>query len=349
MCYEKPSYNWDTLAYMAIVLDVEQDDITKIHQATYRIAQAEIPNDKYTLITDTSHAVKKNVLNNPDKFFQYTSFFRVKPFYIALSYLTYKIGVPLSKAPIIPSVLSFIAISILLAWSFTRTFSMGLALLLSLCIMVSPPVLEAARLATPDALSTFILLFVCYLLLRSTSWAWIFIFLSMSILVRLDNIVFAIIVLCFQFFRPMENDTRKIPWFVFLGLIILWAFAAFLIMKYANIENGFEEFYGGLSKKINPITVIKEAVIGLNTVQTSQLSIILAISAIILFYKKQLTFKSLNPQQYLFLILMSYLVVRYVMFPDLTTRFYLPVYIMSAALALESIPSLIMSQLNSKE
>lgn len=341
VCYKKPAYNWDTLAYMAILLNGEEDDVVKIHQTTYKVAEAEIPADKYRLMTDTSHAVKKDVLNNPAKFFQYTSFFRIKPFYTGLSYLAYKGGIPLSKAPVVPSVFSFIAISLLLVWSFNKFFTGWLTALLSLCIMVSPPVLEAARLATPDALSTLIILFAFYLLLESSSWGWIIFVLSLSILVRVDNIMLALIVICFQAFTPISNAKGKIPGFVFWGAAAIWILYAFWIMNYANIQNGFENFYGGLYKKANPLTVLREAVIGINTVQTSHLSIVLSITAVILFYKRPFTFKSLNQRQLLFLMLMIYLVVRYTIFPDLTTRFYLPVYIMSVVLALEAIPEFI--------
>ena len=312
VCYEKPLFNWETLAFRAIVLDVEEDDEVKIHQTTYRKALEEIPSDKYSLMTDTNHSIKKEVLNNSDIFFQYISFFRVKPLYIALPYLSYKVGIPLSKAPILPSVFSFIAIALLLVWSFSKFFTTWLEALLSICIMVSPPIIEAARLATPDALSTFVIIIPCFLLLQSSSWLWIVLVLSISIFVRVDNIIFAVIVMCFQIMRPMEGEKNKISQVVFWGSILFWVLAAFLIMKYANIQNGFEEFYGGLSKKRSPFNILKEVVNGLNTLQTSQLSIILAVTALILFYKQQYRFKSLNQQQYIFLILLVHLVVRFV-------------------------------------
>ncbi len=344
VCYEKPLYNWDTLAYMAIVLGFEEDDITKIHQSIYNIAQQEIPIDKYALMTDTTHMVKKDVLNHPDKFLQYTSFFRVKPLYTFLSYAAYKVGLPLSKAPFVPSVFSFVAISFLLVWLFSKFFPEWLSAILSLCIVISPPILEAARLATPDALSTLVILIAFCLLMNSSSWVWIIFILSLSILVRVDNIILAGIILFFQYFMLREQAKNKIPHLAFWIIIALWIGFAFWLMVHANIQNGFENFYGGLSKKVNFLMILKESVTGLNTLQTSHLSIVMAICALILFYGKAFSIRSLNQSQYLFLLMIFYLVIRYVMFPDLTTRFFLPVYIISIVLAMEEIPALVKNQ-----
>jgi hypothetical protein len=109
------------------------------------------------------------------------------------------------------------------------------------------------------------------------------------------------------------------------------------ILYYASYQNGFEIFFGGLSKKGNPLTVLKEASIGLDTLQSSHLSIVVLISAMILFYKRKFSWSQLNQQQYIFIILIIWLTLRYMMFPDFSTRFFLPVYIMCPVLALEAI------------
>jgi hypothetical protein len=345
--YMKPSYNFDTLPYMAVLLNSESSDSVKIHQTIYHVAKAEIPIDQFTLMTDTSIVLRKNVLKSSNQFFQFTSFFRIKPLYTRLSYLAYKMGLPLSKAPIAPSVFSFVAISILLLWFFNSFLKeVWIAALLSLSIMVSPPILEAARLATPDALSTLFLLIASYLFLKSSFWGWTVFVLSLSILVRVDNIIFATIFISFQTFAPSKIGTPKMNKLVFLSSLALWIICALWIMKSANIQNGFESFYGGLSKKMDLMIVLKEAFIGLATLQTSDLSIILGVTAFILFYKTPFTFRSLNLYQYFFLMMATYFMVRYVMFPNLTTRFFLSVYISSVVLAVDAIAKLIKNKID---
>ena len=347
VCYEKPLYNWDTLPYMGVLLDVEDDDVNRIYQNTYRIAREEIPANRYKSLVDTL-AFKNDLLKNPEKFFQFTSFFRIKPFYTALSYSAYKAGVPLSKAPVIPSIISFVMISLLLVWWFSQFFSGWVAALLSLCVMVSPPLLEAARQATPDALSTLITLIAFYLLLNHSPRGWLIFVLSISIAVHVGNVVLAVVIIFFLIFFPSKSQDAKMPRAALLIPVVLWIAYAIWIMSFANIHNGFDLFYGGVSKKTNLLIVFKEAFIGLNTLQSSHLSIVLAISTVILFYGKPFKLKSLTKHQYLFLIMLTYLAARYFMFPDLSTRFYLPIYIMSIVLSLEAIYSLTRNSVSEK-
>jgi hypothetical protein len=335
-CYEKAAYNWDTLPYIAIILNADDEDLASVHRKTYAAAQAEIPEQFYQRMVDTTHVLRKTVLNDVTKFFQYTSFFRIKPLYNAFSYAAYKAGIPLTKAPIIPSVFSFLAIAMIIPFWLNKFFAFWLAVVTSLCIMVSPPILEIARLATPDGFGTLVLLIAIFAIKEQVAWYWVTLLLTISILIRVDNILFAVIASAFQAFTLLGSDKSKLPGTAFGMLVLLWGFYAFWIMYSSNFENGFANFYGGLSKKGNPITVITDAATGFNTLQTSYLTVLLAICSIVLFYKTN-TGLSFNPAQYVFLMLMVYFVVRFVLFPDLTTRFFLFLYIALILLSLESI------------
>jgi hypothetical protein len=107
----------------------------------------------------------------------------------------------------------------------------------------------------------------------------------------------------------------------------------------SEYDNGFEAFYGGLYKKGNPSLLFNEAFVGLNTLQTSYLAVV-GIGLVAVFYKKGASLRQLNASQYLFLMVLASSLVRYILFPDLTTRFFLAVYILSWVFIVESIAGL---------
>ncbi|HYG20726.1 MAG TPA: hypothetical protein VD816_17430 [Ohtaekwangia sp.] len=336
MSYQKPSYNWDTLAYMAIILNYEEQDVNKVFKTTLTEARATMPARSYHLLTDTAHALRKELMADVNTFFQYTSFFRVKPLYNLSSYLAYRAGFPLAKAPVIPSIVSYLAIAFLSLFWLRSFFPLWLAAVLSLSIMIAPPMLEAARLATPDALSTVIVLGSIFMIRKQVAWHWIVLMLTVAILVRVDNVMFAAIVLVGLIKIP-SSSVRPAPKLPQTAVaIVCWALLTGWIMYNASYQNGFENFYGGLSNKTEFVSIIKNAFTGLYTLQTSHLSNILAICAVLLFYRTNWR-AGLNVSQYLFLVLMFYAAVRFIMFPDLTTRFFLVIYVMCVWLSLERI------------
>src|SRR5690554_6050907 len=91
-CYMRPLYNWDMLAYAAVVLDDGQISPDELHEKVYHVASEEIPVEPYSLMADTTHYLRKQVLQSPERFYQFLSFFRVKPLYTALCNFFYSAG-----------------------------------------------------------------------------------------------------------------------------------------------------------------------------------------------------------------------------------------------------------------
>jgi hypothetical protein len=327
---------------MAVILNQTDDDIVRVHFNTYRTAKEEIPGNMYELMVDTTHEFKKTALNNPAKFFEYTSFFRIKPAYTWVCYMAYRAGVPLSKAPIVPSVLSFILIAFILVFLLSGSFDVWVAALLSLSIMVSPPMLEAAREAVPDTFSAFVIL-IYFSLVFQSRYSWISILiLSLSILIRLDNIIFAIVAIGYLFTFTSYFGKTRLSAIILCITALAWIAYTVWLIDFFEIKVAYE-FYGGLGKMINPLNRLKEMVVGLNTVQTSHFGILVMACGVALFYGRKLKFQSMSLNQHLFLMLMVYSIVRYVLFPNLTTRFFLPVYLMSFVILFIELKTLITS------
>src|SRR6185295_893009 len=100
--YERPSYNWDMLAYMALVVQMEKNDITEVHKITYDNARQSIPANEYSKLI--SGELRKSRMENPLEFHRILPLYAVKPFYIWMSYGFYKAGVSLPLSTVIPSI-----------------------------------------------------------------------------------------------------------------------------------------------------------------------------------------------------------------------------------------------------
>lgn len=329
LCYNDAYYNWDTLPYMAIVLNFEEADLPVVHKKVYSVVRKEIPPPYRDYMIDSNHVVRRAVKEDYNKFFQYSSFFRTKPLYSLLSFAFYKAGMPLSEAVLFPSVLYFFCISILLLVWLRKYCPAWMAVILASVIMISPPLLEVAKLTTPDSLSALVLMIAFYFLFHDYKWYWVTLILFVSLLVRIDNLIMACLVMGFMTIIPEnENVVRNKPSVLISVLVIVaWVLFSYYVLRYANYQDGLNNFYGGLYKKFNPVTLFREAVAGLTTLQFSSLSVVTGITFAALFAQKRFVLNSLNVDQMFFVVIVLHIVIKYVMFPDMHDRHYLSDYI----------------------
>ena len=61
--YKHPSYNWDMLAYMALVVEIEKGDINEVHKITYDNARQNLPVSDYEKLI--SGDLRKNKIGKP--------------------------------------------------------------------------------------------------------------------------------------------------------------------------------------------------------------------------------------------------------------------------------------------
>src|SRR5215510_5293306 len=87
--YKRPAYNWDMLAYMALVVKVNVKDVNNVHTITYSKAMRVLPPDAYDKLINGT-AARKDWASNVDHFNDELAFYVVKPLYIWSSYAFYK-------------------------------------------------------------------------------------------------------------------------------------------------------------------------------------------------------------------------------------------------------------------
>jgi len=216
--FRRPAYNWDMLAYMAIVLKTDHPDwdLNHIHEHTYQIARQKIPATEYGYLIQSTY--REKMVKDPSAFYEQLPFYAIKPLYLGMIYLLYKAGITLPVATLLPSILAYFCIGLLLFHWLGRYMNPLLALISSLLIMYATFMVFVARISTPDAVSSLWLLAAFYFILEKPSIAFMFLFFLLSVFTRLDNVVTCLIILSFLFF------TRK-----WQKELVLWQYALMVI------------------------------------------------------------------------------------------------------------------------
>ncbi len=335
-CYVKPLYNWDMLAYAAVIVDDGEVSHDALQAEVYHMAAEQVPPEAYSMLVDTTHQLRKEVLRNPERFYQFLSYFRIKPLYTGMCSVFYSLGVPLMKATVLPSIIGIFVLSLLLVFRFSRTFPLGVASILGLSVMCVPPVIEVARLSTPDALSTVVLVGAFLVYLSRVKVFWFMLLIALAVLVRLDNVIPATVLLLSLIVR--DNREREGKGFTVATIALLGIFFAYTWIALRNAEygNGFEMFYGGLVRKWNPVILVGDALQGIKTLQTSYVAIA-GICFVVLFYRNGFRLATMERSQLLFVVTTIAFLARYILFPDLTTRFFLSYYILCWIFIVEGI------------
>src|SRR5690349_13748737 len=155
-CFKRPLYNWDMLPYSALVMKMDGYDAKKAFAYAYESAKQNIPSGPYHLLTDSTNAYRYNLANNPGAFNEQLPFYVVKPLYTSLAYLAYKSGFSLPQATLVPSFISYLLICLLFFHWLSRYLPWPASFFVSLLIMISSPLIEIAKLSTPDCLSALL-------------------------------------------------------------------------------------------------------------------------------------------------------------------------------------------------
>jgi len=332
--YKRPAYNWDMLAYMALVVQMEKSDITDVHKITYDNARRNIPPKEYDKLIGGE--LRKSRMENPSEFRKILPLYAAKPFYIWLSYGFYKAGVSLPLSTVMPSIIAYLIIGLLLFHWLSRHHLLVLAFAEALLIMYSSLMINVANLSTPDCVSALFLLTASYFILERPSVLLSFLFLAGSVFVRLDNIILSILLLAFLFFSRLWK--KKIPLVQYLIMLAALAGSYMTVSGIARGDNWSLLYYPTFIKYYQPnhepqlsfsmsnyLALFSDRVV--MALLYSQVSIFFLL--VLIMFSAALPAKLRDlPFELLFCILLVFTIIaRFILFPDLEDRFYIAFYV----------------------
>lgn len=205
--------NWDKLGYMACVLILDgQNDV---HKKVYSVAE------KLDFKEDTPY--RKEMRLNEKAFNEQINFYHSRIAYTFTAWIFYKITNDLNVATYIPSVL-FSLLSLLLLFHILNK-TIGKLHIISLIML---PLLflfkDLIRYTTPDAMSLFFLMLSGWFYWNQRKILFVFSVL-ISILVRPDNVLFAVILVGCDFILTQPYRLKNFIFSfsqIFILMLIYW-------------------------------------------------------------------------------------------------------------------------------
>jgi hypothetical protein len=336
--YKHPAYNWDILGYMAVILRMDGvKDINDIHRITYESAKKDIPTEDYRkLVESPPHRVR--FANDPSYFKEILPIHVVKPLYVWSAYLFYKAGFILPLATVIPSIIAYILIGLLLFHWLKKYFRTGIAFLSALLIMTSMFMEASSKGSSPDNLSAFFLFAAFYFILeKPISWL-IFLFLLLAVFTRADNVITSFFLLSLLAFSDKWKGTITTRnYFLMLAilgvsylLIILpvrqFGWSLFYYGEYARHMDFNRDFDKPLSLSDYFSYMYSKAVTGF---VNSNFTFFMFLMLLVMFPVRmhRLTF-----DQVLVLLFSIIILIRFILLPDLSDRFYISFYLVTLIL-----------------
>lgn len=347
--YSKPHFNWDTLAYIGCVLELNGDNLEELHNKTYQ--SLELISERQKLFLTTSSKYKTEMAKSTEGFVQQLPFYRVKPLYVLACYLSYKLGMPLIESMLIPSILSFFFTGIILYYWLKRYLNILVAWSITLLFMFSPSVILLSRITTPDGMSTCILFLGIYLLLEKQNF-WLFSILSFfAILTRPDNIIFiTLITLVAIISQPIKNFNIKhyLPFVIALGAYCYIKFFINGYPWYTLYHHTFVEkiayplkFKSNFSFGI----YIQELKNGILSLQYSFTYLPVFLLLMIISIRNEV-YNIKSQLLLVFIAVFVAIIIRFLLFPDFSDRFFIIYYLIGIILLVKSLQ--INSSLKSK-
>ena len=342
-CFKRPLYNWDMLPYSALILKIDGYDAKKAFAFTYESAKQNIPPRDYHLLTDSTNAYRYNLSNDDTAFNEQLPFYVVKPLYTSLAYLAYKAGFSLPAATLVPSFISYLLICLLFFHWLNLHLRLSISFFVSLLIMVSSPLVEVAKLSTPDCLSALLLLGSFYFTIEKPSLPFLLTCLCLSVFARIDNVIacfFVMTAICLskRWYRRITLRNFSLITILFASCycmvgLIAWQFG-WSVFFYNDFAQHLRPSYGSGSRFAfgDYARLMYEHI--MSAINHSYFTIFMALH----FLNISTSFSQKKPSfDKLFVVLIPViLLVRFILYPDISDRFYIAYYLVIVVLLVKN-------------
>ncbi len=229
--WARPYYNWDMLPYIGVAYRLGGASVEEAHMRTYAVSEAAAPAREHRWNTQGG-AYRRTVTRDPAAFGQQLPFYSVKPAYPALMLALMRTGLNGVDASVWISRAAYLGIGVILLLWLASFLAPIPAVATTAGVMGLPFVLDLARLSTPDALSTLLVLPALWLVFDQRRLRAGTALLVLSVPVRPDNLLWVVVVAAYGALRRREDRKAAVA---FVGVATL----AYLIQAQASGNLGW--------------------------------------------------------------------------------------------------------------
>ncbi|HMH34176.1 MAG TPA: hypothetical protein VK543_14160 [Puia sp.] len=314
-----PGHNGDMPFYIASVIEKERGPQKDVLQKTKEVLEKELPAAEFVKHVKRIDEAPGNILD----------FYHIKPLYITMVAGLHQLGFSYIVSTLLPSIIAYFFLGILtFAWA-SRTLPPVQGFLVSALLMLIYPAVILVRLSTPDALSNLIILAILYLIYFEKNKWLVLALLFISLWVRMDNIVFLLVILTGLRYWPEQGSENKLGPKIFI-VLLLAAVGMVVAMNYF-LEADFW-WFKRVTYAFSPPAYGRQLLVYFLSFSKS-FSMAIIIMFVLIHYRQK--FKLTEKSGFLFLVIMGIFIARLILFPSLEDRFVAAYYIAAILLLAE--------------
>lgn len=326
-----PSHNWDVIGYIASAKALEETCSDSLQAFTYSQLRNSLTADKFEQLSQ-GNVYRYNVYTDPTAFREQLPFYQVRPLYVSVVYILYKLGINIVFATHLISGISA-AVAITLTY-FIAYKHLSRVLLYSLPIFATVfGVLNLARLSTPDGLA-FLAVMVCAYLYVKAKYGILLALFPLIIAIRADLVLFVVPLLFFVLVLK-----KKKPWLiaisaglsvaVLIGIATMFSYPGWATVMYHTHVMLLSHPISSLPTLTaqHYLNVLQQGVIELVADRVLLLFLAIEIYAVYLIKRSQSTCSALHalhssPFAVLALVSLFFVVSHFLAFPSSWERFF---------------------------
>lgn len=354
--------NWDMLGYAGSAVSIEESDVSLIHDYVYQEFKAYSTEEEFKHLT-SEHNYQKVMFQDEDAFNQQIPFYKIRILYVLLILGFTKLGFNIFIASHVLSA-TLVSTGYYVFYHAYKKLINPVFWLIYPLLAISFNIINLAQTVTADSLAFFWIGLVCFSFINS-HWKTFFLLLITSILVRTELIfLVAIFSSYFMVFRP---DLRVIAATSVLLSLILYLLINHFVGNYGWSTVFHFVFLSGMAAT-HPaeyssagVSVQQYISVVLNHIRlfVSDRSVLLfeaitlfQVALFWLFKKNHCSMSKIyselfnNPALTLTLLSLCYILLHYIIFPILDSRFFVAQYLI-ATLGLLSISTSLMRKIDS--
>lgn len=324
-----PGYNWDMLPYMALIQKMDGvKNFDQVHSTVYTTVKKELPKKKYEDLVDPKEPYRVKMQNNAAAFQSQLPFFDIKPIYLLIAFIFYKLGVSLSYATVLPSVISFFFIN-LVSFYWCRNFNFSTktsaAILSLICILTFPLAIRS----NPDTLACLFLLISSYFFLETNKILYCVLFLLLAVLTRPENIIFSFLLLSIVIIGKWNKKLSLLNLAIYLAILLVAYYIPVKMMNYPGWSS--LTYHAFIDNTVDPtikhtitlpvyIKILRENVLNIKGLIGG--AGLFIVSFII--FNKRLTDDKFMLYKLFYLVVIAWTIIKTLLFPMPAYRFFIP-------------------------
>jgi hypothetical protein len=229
----KPYNNWDEVGYVGSAISWSAKSSADAQMLTFAYLRQAIPDIAFRDNT-SGLAYRSAVYNDPSVFALQLPIYKVKIFYVALTWLGWKLGFNPVRVTAVISVLVTAILGGIVATILVRRIGLW-AVIVYPVVLILGGMYQSGRLSSPDATSALVVFSAIWLLRRPETSQSGLLLMCLAVTVRPDNIL--LLLSCVAVFTPATaifDNSLEISIAQMLGYAALGVFLLFLVGRLAN-------------------------------------------------------------------------------------------------------------------